>query len=62
MSIYCLFFNLFLDEELDSLICSLARFYKGAASFEWLENQPISRLLILNKEAHKIIKEENVSS
>jgi len=45
-----------LDEnsKLESLICNLAFFYKGAASFEWLESLPIPKLLRLNEEASKI--------
>jgi hypothetical protein len=39
------------------LICSLAYFYKGAASFEWLENQTLDRLLQIHKEAEKIKKQ-----
>jgi len=39
---------------LNELICSLALFYKGAASFQWLEEQPITKLLILQDEAVKI--------
>ncbi len=39
---------------LDELICNLALFYKGSASFEWLENQSITKLLILQCEAVKI--------
>jgi hypothetical protein len=47
-----------LDEisELDSLICNLAHFYKGSASFEWLEKQPMSKMVRLSKEASKINK------
>jgi len=45
-------------DEIDesSLICNLAHFYKGAASFEWLENQPITKLTRISKEASKINK------
>ena len=42
--------------ELDSLICNLAHFYKGSASFEWLEKQPMSKMVRLSKEASKINK------
>lgn len=42
------------NDNLDQLICSLALFYKGAASFEWLENQPIPKLLMIQKQAGKI--------
>jgi hypothetical protein len=45
------------DSRLESLICNLAYFYKGSASFEWLENQPIPKLLKLQKEAEKINKQ-----
>lgn len=31
-------------EEIDDIIFSIAIFYKGAASIEWLQNQPISTL------------------
>jgi hypothetical protein len=50
-----------LDErtKIDAILCNLAYFYKGAASFEWLENQPLSRLITLNEEASKIAKELN---
>ena len=39
---------------LDELICNLALFYKGSASFEYLEKQPITKLLILEREATRI--------
>ena len=42
------------NERLNELICNLALFYKGSASFEWLETQPITKLLILQREAVKI--------
>jgi hypothetical protein len=42
------------DDKLDSVICELAYFYKGAASFEWLESQTIPKLLHLHEEALKI--------
>jgi hypothetical protein len=45
------------DSKLESIIASLAFFYKGSASFEWLENQPISKLIRLQKEAEKINKQ-----
>lgn len=38
------------------MICNLAFFYKGAASFEWLENQTLPKLLKLQREAEKINK------
>ncbi len=41
-------------DYLDELVCTLALFYKGSASFEWLENQPLSKLLLLQKQANKI--------
>ena len=48
--------------ELESLICNLAYFFKGSASMDWLESQPIPKLLRLQKEAEKINKqlEKNV--
>jgi hypothetical protein len=50
-----------LDEDskikIDKIICRLAHFYKGAASFDWLESQPISKLIYLNKQAQQINKE-----
>ena len=42
------------NDCLDEFICNLALFYKGAASFEWLEIQPISKLIMLQKQAEKI--------
>tara|TARA_R110000744_G_C18970433_1_gene518040 strand:- start:82 stop:246 length:165 start_codon:yes stop_codon:yes gene_type:complete len=42
------------DSKLEGLICNLAYFYKGSASFEYLESLPIPKLLRLNKEANKI--------
>jgi hypothetical protein len=49
-----------LDEDfeikINNLICHLAFFYKGAASFEWLEKQSYPRLLEINKETKKINK------
>jgi hypothetical protein len=50
------------DFKLESLICNLAYFFKGSASMDWLESQPIPKLLRLQKEAQKINKqlEKNV--
>lgn len=45
------------DSKLDELICSLAYFYKGSASFEWLESQTIPKLLNLHKQAEKLNKQ-----
>jgi len=47
-----------MDEDLGvfRLICNLAYFYKGAASFEWLENQTVPKLIEMNKQAEKINK------
>tara|TARA_R110000796_G_scaffold218617_1_gene334535 strand:- start:317 stop:502 length:186 start_codon:yes stop_codon:yes gene_type:complete len=39
---------------IESLICNLAYFYKGSASFEWLETQSFTKLMRLNDEAVKI--------
>jgi len=44
-------------KKTDELICNLAFFYKGSASFDWLESQPISKLIKLQKEAEKINKQ-----
>lgn len=48
--------------SIESIICNLGYFYKGSASFEWLELQPITKILRLQKEAEKINKqlEKNV--
>lgn len=48
-----------MDENLrlESIISDLAYFYKGAASFDWLESQPIPKLIRLNKEAQRINKQ-----
>jgi hypothetical protein len=43
--------------KIDDIICSLAIFYKGAASFEWLENQTLSKIMSLQEQANKINKE-----
>jgi hypothetical protein len=43
--------------SIESIICNLGYFYKGAASFEWLELQPITKILRLQKEAEKINKQ-----
>jgi hypothetical protein len=43
-------------DKIDSLICYLAYFYKGSASFEYLESQPLSKVFRLGKEAEKISK------
>ena len=50
------------NSKLESLICNLAYFYKGSASMDWLESQPIPKLIRLQKEAEKINKqlEKNV--
>jgi len=40
--------------HIESLICDLAFFYKGSASFDWLESQPFIKLMRLNDEAIKI--------
>jgi hypothetical protein len=42
------------NSQLESIICNLAYFYKGSASIDWLELQPIPKLLRLQKEAEKI--------
>jgi hypothetical protein len=48
--------------SIESIICNIGYFYKGSASFEWLELQPITKILRLQKEAEKINKqrEKNV--
>ena len=48
--------------SIESIICNVGYFYKGSASFEWLELQPITKILRLQKEAEKINKqrEKNV--
>lgn len=48
--------------SIESIICNLGYFYKGSASFDWLESQPITKILRLQKEAEKINKqlEKNV--
>lgn len=43
--------------SIESIICNLGYFYKGSASFEWLELQPITKILRLQKEAEKINKQ-----
>tara|TARA_R100001463_G_scaffold126826_1_gene184712 strand:- start:75 stop:233 length:159 start_codon:yes stop_codon:yes gene_type:complete len=50
-----------LDEriKIDAIICDLAYIYGGAASFAWLENQPLSRLVVLKQESERIAKESN---
>lgn len=47
------------EQRLDYLICSLAHFYQGGASIEWLEGQPIPKLNMLYKNASKLNKEMN---
>jgi hypothetical protein len=42
--------------KIEELICNLAFFYKGSASFDWLERQTIPKLMSLNKQAQKINK------
>lgn len=44
------------DSKIEELICNLAYFYKGSASFDWLESQTIPKLIYLNKQAEKINK------
>lgn len=46
------------DSKIEELICNLAYFYKGSASFDWLESQPIPKLIRLNKQAEKINKRQ----
>jgi hypothetical protein len=43
--------------KIERLICNLAYFYKGSASFQWLESQPIPKLLLIQEEAIKIAKQ-----
>lgn len=50
------------DSKLEALICNLAYFYKGSASFEWLENQTLPKLLSLNEQAVKINKQLQIES
>ena len=49
------------EQELEENICNLAHFFKGSASFEWLESQPLSKIFRLIKQANKIIKRNNES-
>ena len=47
------------NAKIDRLLSELAYFYKGAASFEWLEDQPLPKLFRLKEEAVRIQKIKN---
>ncbi len=42
------------NDILEELICNIAYFFKGSVQMEWLEKQPISKLLRLQTHASKI--------
>jgi hypothetical protein len=45
--------------KIERLICNLAYFYQGGATFAWLESEPIPKLLRIQQEAVKINKSLN---
>jgi hypothetical protein len=45
--------------KLDNSICDIAYFYQGSATFEWLENQPLSKIKMLADNASRIIKQQD---
>jgi hypothetical protein len=45
--------------KLDNILCDIAYFYQGASSFEWLENQTLSKIKMLADNANRIIKQQD---
>jgi hypothetical protein len=45
--------------KLDNILCDIAYFYQGAFSFEWLENQTLSKIKMLADNANRIIKQQD---